>query len=118
MTTSPSYILMASLDLARMQMATRGKELLSVAIMLAEEARRRINQIPGLYCFGRECRAARALIALDMTKLSVDVTGLGLTGYQVAQLLNRNHKIQVEFADIDTILSSFPSATPPRTSTA
>jgi lysine decarboxylase len=104
MTTSPSYILMASLDLARMQMATRGKELLSVAIMLAEDARRRINQISGLYCFGHECIGQAGAFGLDMTKLSVDVTGLGLTGYQVAQMLNRNHKIQIEFADIDTFL--------------
>ena len=99
-------------------MATRGKELLSVAIMLAEEARRRINQIPGLYCFGRESRGQPGAYALDMTKLSVERHGLGLTGYQVAQLLNRNHKIQVEFADIHTVLLIVPSAIPPRTSTA
>lgn len=104
MTTSPSYILMASLDLARMQMATRGKELLDVAIMLAEDARRRINQIPGLYCFGRELMGQPGAYSLDVTKLSVDVTGLGLTGYQVARMLNHNFKIQVEFADIDTFL--------------
>ena len=51
-TTSPSYILMASLDVARMQIATKGKELLDRAIDLAEYARREINKIPGLYCFG------------------------------------------------------------------
>ena len=42
-TTSPSYILMASLDLARMQMATEGEKLLNSAIRLAEDARERIN---------------------------------------------------------------------------
>ncbi|MBI2458273.1 MAG: aminotransferase class V-fold PLP-dependent enzyme, partial [candidate division NC10 bacterium] len=42
--TSPSYILMASLDLARMQMATEGRKLLGKAIELAEEARARINR--------------------------------------------------------------------------
>lgn len=104
MTTSPSYILMASLDLARMQMATRGKELLDVAIMLAEDARRRINQVPGLYCFGKELTGQPGAHALDVTKLTVDVTGLGLTGYQVAQTLNRNFKLQVEFADLDMFL--------------
>ncbi len=103
-TTSPSYILMASLDLARMQMATRGKELLDTAIALAEDARQRINQISGLHCFGRELLGQPGVHALDVTKLSVDVTGLGLTGYQVAQVLNRRFKIQVEFADIDSIL--------------
>ncbi|MBN1595825.1 aminotransferase class I/II-fold pyridoxal phosphate-dependent enzyme [candidate division FCPU426 bacterium] len=104
MTTSPSYILMASLDLARMQMATRGRELLSVAIMLAEDARQRINQIQGLSCFGKEIEKKCGANQLDVTKLCVRVAELGLTGYQVAQELNRKHKIQVEYADLDKIL--------------
>lgn len=104
MTTSPSYILMASLDLARMQMATRGKELLTVAIMLADEARAQINAIPGLTCFGREIVGRPGAFDLDVTKLCVDVSGLGYSGYQVSRLLNQKFKIQVEFADIDTIL--------------
>jgi len=104
MTTSPSYILMASLDLARMQMATRGRELLSVAIMLAEDARHRINTIPGLTCFGKEIETQAGAYQLDVTKLCVHVTGLGMTGYQVAQLLNQKFEIQVEYADLDKIL--------------
>ena len=46
-TTSPSYILMASLDLARMQMATEGKKLLNRTIKLAEDARTPDQQDPG-----------------------------------------------------------------------
>src|SRR5512143_1531030 len=53
-TTSPSYILMASLDLARMQMATEGNKLLNRTIKLAEEARTEINKIPGITCFGKD----------------------------------------------------------------
>ncbi len=103
-TTSPSYILLASLDLARMQMATRGQELLTLAITLAQEARRRINAIPGLSCFGPEITGKPGAHELDVTKLCVDVKGLGLNGYQVTSFLNQKFKIQVEFADLDTIL--------------
>ncbi|MGI8502338.1 MAG: aminotransferase class I/II-fold pyridoxal phosphate-dependent enzyme, partial [Hassallia sp.] len=46
--TSPSYILLASLDAARQQMALHGKELMSRTLQLADEARTRISQIPGL----------------------------------------------------------------------
>ena len=46
-TTSPSYILMASLDCARRQIAINGKELLDKAINLANYAREEINKIPG-----------------------------------------------------------------------
>ena len=45
--TSPNYLLLASLDLARQQMATSGKELLDKAITLSCNLRQAINQIEG-----------------------------------------------------------------------
>jgi len=101
-TTSPSYILMASLDLARMQMATEGEKLLDKAIKLAEDARTRINQIPGLFCFGKEMikdTLFAKMADLDVTKLTISVSDLGLTGFQVSQILNNKYNIQVEMAD-------------------
>ncbi|MBI3607830.1 MAG: aminotransferase class I/II-fold pyridoxal phosphate-dependent enzyme [Nitrospirae bacterium] len=101
-TTSPSYILMASLDLARMQMATEGEKLLDKAIRLAKEARARINKIPGLFCLGRETVTGTLFSQmgdLDVTKLTITVKDLGLSGYQVSQILNTRYNIQVEMAD-------------------
>ena len=45
--TSPSYVLLASLDAARQQIAIHGQELLTQTLQLAEEAKNRINEIPG-----------------------------------------------------------------------
>lgn len=101
-TTSPSYILMASLDLARMQMATEGEKLLDKAIKLAEEARAKINKIPGLLCFGKEMIKGSLFSQMgdfDVTKLTITVKDLGLSGYQVSQILNNRYHIQVEMAD-------------------
>ena len=98
-TTSPSYILMASLDLARMQMATEGEKLLDKTIRLAQEARTKINKIPGLVCFGED-----SVGKFDMTKLTIGVNELGISGYQVSQCLNIEHNIQVEMADAFHIL--------------
>ena len=101
-TTSPSYILMASLDLARMQMATEGFKLLDKAIKLSEEARTRINKIPGIRCFGKDT-LQHSLFSnvgdLDVTKLTISVKDLGLSGFQASQILNNRYKIQVEMAD-------------------
>ena len=102
--TSPSYILMASLDLARMQMATEGRKLLSKAIDLAEDARRRINRIPGLRCLEEREVRAWADFQLDVTKLTISVKQLGLTGYEASALLNSEFGIQVEMADLWNIL--------------
>ena len=98
-TTSPSYILMASLDLARMQMATEGKKLLTRALKLAEDARMEINKIPGILCFGKEQAQAAGMADMDVTKLTITVSGLGLSGYHVSQILNTRFGIQVEMAD-------------------
>ena len=98
-TTSPSYILMASLDLARMQMATEGEKLLSKALALARWARGEINGIQGIRCLEKKDVLLRGMGDLDETKLAINVSGLGMTGYQVSQALNTEHDIQVEMAD-------------------
>ncbi len=98
-TTSPSYILMASLDLARMQMATEGEKLLGNALTLARRARARLNKIPGVRCLEKSTVTGRGMGDLDETKLAINVSGLGLSGYEVSQRLNRDYDIQVEMAD-------------------
>jgi len=102
--TSPSYILMASLDLARMQMATEGAKLLGKAIALAEEARARIQRIPGLRCLTAPEVSAGGDFTLDVTKLTISVRDLGLTGYAASGLLNTEFDIQVEMADLFNVL--------------
>jgi arginine decarboxylase len=102
--TSPSYILMASLDLARMQMATEGRKLLGKAIELAEEARARINRIAGLRCLCAAQVEAWGDFRLDVTKLTISVKGVGLTGYAASTLLNSEFGIQVEMADLYNVL--------------
>ncbi len=102
--TSPSYILMASLDLARMQMATEGRKLLTKAIELAEEARERINRIAGLRCLRARQVESWGDFCLDVTKLTISVKSLGLTGYAASSLLNTEFGIQVEMADLFNVL--------------
>ena len=98
-TTSPSYILMASLDLARMQMATEGKKLLNRTIKLAEDARAEINKIPGITCFGKDRAKQAGMADMDVTKMTITVSDLGLSGYTVSHILNTRFDIQVEMAD-------------------
>lgn len=99
--TSPNYLLLASLDLARQQMATSGKELLDKVITLSCNLRQAINQIEGLSCFGRE---KENIYDLDCTKITVSFKGLGLTGLQAEQILRNDYKIQAELADAYNVL--------------
>lgn len=103
-TTSASYLLMVSLDLARKQLAVHGREMLDRTLKLAREARKQINQIDGLYAFGREL-VKKNVADFDETKLSINVSRLGLTGYQVDRLLREEHGIQIELADLANIMA-------------
>jgi arginine decarboxylase len=102
--TSPSYVLMASLDLARMQMATEGQKLLDKAIHLAEGARTQIRRIDGIACFGRAEIKGHRSFDLDVTKLTVSARALGITGFQASLVLNNESDVQVEMADLFNLL--------------
>jgi lysine decarboxylase len=110
--SSPSYILMTALDVARMQMATNGHDLLQRAIDLAEDARRRINKIEGLFAPGRERAHTEAVFDVDLTKLTIHVSRLGLTGFQVEEILNRDYNVEIELSDLENILAFITIGTP------
>lgn len=104
MTTSTSYLLLASLDVARKELALHGHERVQTAINLAHQARTAINQIPGLYCVGEEILRDSATYALDPTKITVSVKDLGLSGYEVERMLREEFNIEVELSDLYNIL--------------
>ena len=104
-TTSPSYILMASLDCARRQIALHGKELLDYAIDLTNYARAEINKIPGYYCFGDDILGDPGVFAIDPTKLTITCRDLGITGYDLDMILASKYHIQVELSDLYNVLA-------------
>jgi arginine decarboxylase len=103
-TTSTSYILLASLDTARKQLAIYGHEMMDEAIQLAEICRRELNHIPGLYCVGREILGDPATFDMDPTKLIIHVKNLGITGYDAEIWLREHYQIEVELSDLYNVL--------------
>ncbi|QED47384.1 aminotransferase class I/II-fold pyridoxal phosphate-dependent enzyme [Cytobacillus dafuensis] len=103
-TTSTSYLLLASLDVARKRLATEGKELIDKSIMLAQSIRRRINEIENIYCVGDEILETDAAHGFDPTKLIISVKDLGLNGFDVEKWLRENYNIEVEMSDLYNIL--------------
>ncbi|WP_051541188.1 aminotransferase class I/II-fold pyridoxal phosphate-dependent enzyme [Caldalkalibacillus mannanilyticus] len=104
-TTSTSYLLLSSLDMARKQLALHGREMASFAIALANKARAEINQIRGFYCMGEEILGEdEATYDFDPTKLLIHVRDLGLTGFEVENWLRDHANIEVEMSDLYNIL--------------
>lgn len=104
-TSSASYLLMCSLDIARKQLAVNGAELLEETLGLARWARDEINTIEGLYAFGRELTGREGCTDFDETKLGINIRQLGYTGYQVEAMLREKYNIQVEMSDLYNILA-------------
>jgi arginine decarboxylase len=111
LSTSPNLPLVASLDVARKQMATEGERLLSRTIELAVQTRERINRVEGLYCFGEEMQGRKGVFDLDPTKIAVTVKGLGYTGYEASDILRHRYNIQVELADLFNVVALFTIGT-------
>ena len=104
-TTSASYLLMVSLDLARQNLALNGREFYAKTVEFAEYARKEINAVGGYYAFGSELCDGKAFYAFDKTKLSVHTRAMGLAGIEVYDLLRDEYGIQIEFGDIGNILA-------------
>lgn len=103
-TTSTSYLLLASLDVARKQLAIKGHELIDRTIQLAQYMRNEINEIEHLICVGEEILETKAAHDYDPTKLIISVKELGLTGYEVEKWLRGMYNIEVELSDLYNIL--------------
>jgi arginine/lysine/ornithine decarboxylase len=104
-TTSASYLLMSSLDVARKRLVMEGNEVFSHILKVLRKAREEINKIEGLYAFGRELIGDPGVVDFDETKLGVDVSGLGITGFEAYDILRDEYNIQVELGDAYNILA-------------
>lgn len=117
--TSPNQLLLASLDIARLQMAQEGPQRVNRAVELAQWLRKKINEIPGLYCPGKEIWAGQeagqlmagsedlsdvGAVALDWAKVTVNLAGLDISGQEAELLLRHQWKVQCELSDPENLL--------------
>lgn len=103
--TSPSYLLMASLDCARYEFAKSGREMMEKALKLAAYAREEIRKISGFRCMGQEASGLAAAAGIDGTRLVISAKGLGLTGYGLERLLFERYAVNMELADYENVLA-------------
>lgn len=92
--TSPSYILLASLDAARAQMALLGKDLMTKTLQLAEKANHKLKKIKDISVL--EFEPQPGFTYLDRTRLTVDVSQLGLTGFEADEILHQQLGVTCE----------------------
>jgi lysine decarboxylase len=102
--TSPSALLMASLDAARRQLAIHGEALLHETIAAAARTRARMASIPGIALVDGDFVGRPGVAGWDPMRLVIDVRATGCTGYEVAEALRHAYDVQPELATHATMV--------------
>ena len=102
--TSPSSLLLASLDAARRQLAVHGEALLHETLAAGREARAKIRTSRGLDVVGPELVGRPGVFDWDPLRIVIDTRGTGRTGYEVAAALRESYDANVELATQATMV--------------
>jgi arginine decarboxylase len=105
-TTSPSALLYGSIDGFRRRMVAEGQQLLDEALRRANHLRARLSKAPGLQVMNESIIGHDSVAEWDPLKLSVDVSALGITGYQAKEWLQSEHRLVVQLGDSRRVVCS------------
>ena len=87
--TSFSYPILASLELGVHQLVEEGEDIWRRTVERAERFRRDLHVLSNITCFGRERVSSPGFHDLDSTRITLDVSRTGLTGFDVERQLNQ-----------------------------
>jgi arginine decarboxylase len=110
MTTSPNVLLYSAIDGWRRQMVQHGEELLGRALDLAGRLREEIGALRGLNVLEDKLVRDEAAHDLDRLHIFIDVSELGMSGYQAADWLREHQRIDVGLSDHGRILATLSIA--------
>jgi arginine decarboxylase len=94
--TSPSSLLIASLDGARRQLALHGEQLLHETLEAIGVARAKLETIDGIGLVDDALVGRMGVAGYDPLRIVLDVRGTGRTGYEIADELRRSYDVHVE----------------------
>jgi arginine decarboxylase len=114
-TTSANILIYAAMDGWRRQMVQHGHQLLTDALDLAGDVRQRVTNLPGLHVLHDELIGAEASHELDPLKLIIDLSELGISGYQAADWLREDRAVDVGLSDHRRIEAQLSIADDPAT---
>lgn len=110
-TTSPSGLLLGSLDVARKHLALEGEAMLKRTIDLAQYATIELNKIPGIEVFGDDYFLEHDHFRHDITKMIIKVNNLGLSGFEIHAIMREKYHVVLELAEAYVCLAIFSIGT-------
>ncbi|AYF76983.1 ornithine decarboxylase [Nocardia yunnanensis] len=110
MTTSPNVLLYAAIDGWRRQMVEHGRELLGGALETAAHARAALAALPGISVMEHDLLGKEASHDLDRLQVLMDVSATGATGYEIADWMREQRRIDLGLSDHRRILATLSFA--------
>src|SRR4051795_5369965 len=93
--TSPSSLLIASLDAARRQLSLHGEQLLFETLEAIAVARAKLETVPGIALVDARLVGRMGVAGYDPLRIVLDVRGTGRTGYEIADALRRSYDVHL-----------------------
>ncbi len=102
--TSPSSLLLASLDGARRQLVMHGEQLLHETLEAIAAARAKLERVRGIRLVDGSLVGRYGIAGYDPLRIVIDVRGTGATGYEMADALRRDYDVHVELPAQSTVV--------------
>ncbi len=107
-TSSPSYLMLLSLDAARFQFAHYGHDLLDRALRVVADSKNEMTEIAEIDLY--QPASNHVIAGIDPFKWWIQVERLGITGYEAEGWLRKETGIFMEMADDRHLLAVFSYA--------
>jgi arginine/lysine/ornithine decarboxylase len=104
-TTSPSSLLLGSLDAARARMDAEGTQLADRALREMRDVKEQIRAACGLGLLGDDPLAAHGVTAFDPLRLAIDLRPVGVDGHVVARELLLRADINLELVTSRVVIA-------------
>lgn len=97
--TSPSSILIASLDIARKELYFNANKLIKNILIKAQSIREKIKKLKNIEVLDEEYFMKQETFAFDNSKLIISFRKLGISGLEAYKLLKDEYNIQAELGE-------------------
>ncbi len=105
MSSSPSYILMTSLDASRHQMAKDGASIMKKTFELSMKLRNAVEEISDMNVYNGANAEEILKNNCDPSRVVFSAAGLGITGYELSDMLFEKYGCALEMADAKNVVA-------------
>lgn len=104
-TSSPSYLLMASIDACICLLLEKGEELFGEYVNNLKKCREEFKKLEYIHLADEEMTDSQAVYAFDPTKLVFSLRGCPLKGSELSRILRDKYRLELEMENLDYVLA-------------